>query len=68
MLGMGKDFDPKNVGMVFCPLCNGEGKLPDSHGGLEICPQCEGFVMIKKKETAEEKTIEFRGIRITLPK
>jgi len=23
--------------------------------------------MIKKKQTAEEKTVEFRGVRITLP-
>jgi len=68
MFGMRKDFDPENVGMVFCPLCNGEGKLPEEHEGFKVCSECEGFGMIKKKQTAEEKTVEFRGVRITLPK
>jgi DnaJ-class molecular chaperone len=65
---MGKVFDPENIAMVFCPLCNGEGKLPDGQDGIKVCPQCQGFGIIKKKEMAEGKTIEFRGMRITLPK
>jgi DnaJ-class molecular chaperone len=68
MLGMEKVFDPETVGMVLCPLCNGEGKLPEDHDGLKVCPECEGFGIVKKKETAEEKSVEFRGVRIILPK
>ena len=48
--------------------CNGEGKLPEGHDGIKVCPQCQGFGIIKKKEMAEEKTIEFRGVRMLLPK
>ncbi len=68
MLSMEKIFDPKKVGMMVCPLCNGEGKLPEENDGFKVCPQCEGFGIIKKEETAEEKSVEFRGVRITLPK
>jgi len=68
MPDMEKVFDPENIDMVFCPLCNGEGKLPEGHDGIKVCPQCQGFGIIKKKEMAEEKTIEFRGVRMLLPK
>ena len=61
-------FDPENIDMLFCPLCNGEGKLPDGQDGIKVCPQCQGFGIIKKKEMTAEKTIAFRGVRITLPK
>ena len=65
---MEKVFDPKNIGMVVCPLCNGEGKLPEDYDGSKVCPKCGGFGMVKKEEMVEERTIEFRGKRITLPK
>ena len=26
---MGRIFDPQDVARVFCPLCNGEGRLTD---------------------------------------
>jgi len=64
---MEKIFDPETVGMVFCPLCNGEAKLPEENDGFKVCPQCERFRIIKKEETTEEKSVEFRGVRVTLP-
>jgi hypothetical protein len=68
MLDMEKVFDPENVGMVFCPLCNGEGKLPEDHDGFKVCTQCGGFgIIIKKKEITEKKVVEFRSTRILLP-
>ena len=68
MPDMKKVFDPEKVGMVVCLLCNGEGKLPEDHDGLKVCPECEGFGIIKKKDMAEEKIVEFRGVRRLLPK
>ncbi len=68
MADMTKVFDPKKVGMVVCPLCAGEGKLPEDLQGPIVCPECKGFGIIRRKDTTEEKTIEFRGARITLPK
>ncbi len=61
MFNRGKVFKPENVGMVICSLCNGEGKLPEGLDHLEVCPECQGFGLLKKKETTEEKTVEFRG-------
>ncbi len=65
---MEKVFDPKKVGMVCCPLCNGDGKLPEDCDGSKVCPKCGGFGIIKKEETDKEKTVEFRGKRLVLPK
>ncbi len=65
---MGKVFNPENYDMVFCPLCNGDGKLPEDHDSFSVCTQCGGFgITIKKKETLAKKTVEFRGMRIELP-
>ena len=41
MPDMEKVFDPENIDMIFCPLCNGEGKLPEGHDGIKVCPQCK---------------------------
>ena len=64
---MEKPFDPENIGMVFCPLCNGDGELPEDHDGFNACTQCGGFGIILKKETLEKKTVEFRSALIVLP-
>ncbi len=53
---MKKVFDPQKIGMVVCPLCNGEGKLPEDYDGTRVCPKCGGFGIVKKKETADERT------------
>ena len=65
---MEKIFDPENVGMVFCPLCNGDGKLPEDLDGFQACTKCGGFgLIIKEKEIFKKKTIEFRSAHILLP-
>jgi len=65
---MEKIFDPKNVYMVLCPLCNGDGKLPEDHDGFNACTKCGGFgLIIKREKMLEKRTIEFRSARILLP-
>ena len=44
---MKKSSDPEKYDMVFCPLCNGDGKLPEDSGGAKICADCGGFGLIK---------------------
>ena len=60
---MEKIFDPENIGMVFCPLCNGSGKLHGDHDGFNVCPKCGGCGLIIE----EKKTIAFRSAHILLP-
>ena len=68
MIDLEKIFDPETIGMVFCPLCNGDGKLPEDHDGFTACTQCGGFgLIIKEKEMSEKKTVEFRSKHIVLP-
>ena len=61
-------FDPESVDMVFCPLCNGDGKLPEDLDRFKACTKCGGFGLISKEdEISEKKTIEFRSAHILLP-
>jgi hypothetical protein len=46
---MGKAFDPEKYKMTFCPLCQGDDKLPKSPERFEGCKECGGFGLIKKK-------------------
>ena len=46
---MGKVFDPEKYKMTFCPLCQGDGKLPKSPEGFEVCKECGGFGLIEKE-------------------
>lgn len=48
--GMNKAFDPGKYGMVICFECNGNGKLLNDPGEMEICPRCGGFGFIRKEE------------------
>ena len=41
-----KIFDPERIGMVFCSRCYGQGYIEDP--GLQCCPVCKGFGLIKK--------------------
>ena len=66
MIDKKKGFDPVNYDMVFCPLCNGDGKLPEDSGGARICADCGGFGLIKNgKEGSTEKQIGFRDKRMS---
>jgi DnaJ-class molecular chaperone len=47
---MEKSFDPEKYEMTLCPLCQGDGKLPKPPEGFEVCKECGGFGLIKKKE------------------
>ncbi len=46
---MGRAFDPEKYNMAFCPLCNGNGKLPGKSDGQHVCKECGGFGLIKKE-------------------
>jgi len=47
---MKKKFDPGKYGMVFCPHCNGSGKLVKAFDGFdEVCPKCGGFGLVKRE-------------------
>ena len=46
---MEKAADPGKYNMVFCPVCNGEGKLSKGLAGSVVCKECGGFGLIKKK-------------------
>ena len=48
MVDMEKTFDPGKYNMVFCPVCNGEGRLPKSPVGFAVCKEGGGFGFIKK--------------------
>ena len=46
---MGKAFCIEKYELTFCPLCQGDGKLPKPTEGFEVCKECGGFGLIKKK-------------------
>ncbi len=47
--------DPEKYKMVFCSVCNGEGKLPKKNpGGFGVCKKCGGFGLIKKESNISE--------------
>jgi len=46
---MEKTFNPEKYNMAFCPLCNGNGKLPKNPDGFDVCKECGGFGLIKKE-------------------
>jgi len=47
---MGKTFDPEKYNLVFCPVCNGKGKLPKDPDEFDVCKECGGFGLIKKEK------------------
>jgi DnaJ-class molecular chaperone len=46
---MEKSFDPEKYEMTFCPLCQGDGKLAKTPEGFEVCKECGGFGLIKRR-------------------
>jgi len=50
---MDKTFDPEKYKMTFCPLCEGNGKLPKPPEGFEVCKECGGFGLIEKEGVTE---------------
>jgi len=42
--------------MVFCPVCNGKGKLPKNADEFDVCRRCGGFELIKKESEIFEKS------------
>ena len=51
---MEKTDDPGKYSMVFCPACNGEGKLSKGPAGSAVCKGCVGFGLIKKESNVSE--------------
>ena len=35
--------------MVFCPVCNGNGKLTKAPGGFDVCRKCGGFGLVERE-------------------
>jgi DnaJ-class molecular chaperone len=46
---MGKTFNSEKYNMVFCPVCNGKGKLPKNPRGFDVCRKCGGFGLVKRE-------------------
>jgi hypothetical protein len=46
---MEKHFDPEKYGMLFCPVCNGDGKLLIDRDSFDVCMKCGGFGLIRKE-------------------
>lgn len=44
---MGEKFAPEKYGMMFCPDCDGQGRIC-SHDDVEVCQHCGGFGFIRK--------------------
>lgn len=59
---MGKIFYPENYGLLFCPDCNGKGKLPKNPDGFIVCPRCGGSGVVKKEKKAFEEEKETNQI------
>jgi len=53
---MPKVFNPEEYSMVFCPVCNGRGKLPRNPHGFDVCEEYGGFGLIKKEPEIQEGT------------
>ena len=52
-----RHFDPGKYGMIYCPVCEGSGKLFNEVGERVICKICGGFGFIKK---GEENTVIYK--------
>ena len=46
---MGKTFNWGKYNMVFCPVCNGKGKLAKNPGSSDVCRKCGGFGLVKRE-------------------
>jgi DnaJ-class molecular chaperone len=44
---LGDGFDPERYSMIFCPECNGRGKIFKDIKEFEVCMVCGGFGLIK---------------------
>jgi len=47
-------FDPDKIGMVLCPLCDGNGFIINPK--RKRCPKCEGFGIIREETEKAGKT------------
>ncbi len=45
-----KTFIPEKYGMIFCPQCNGLGKIYGSGREAQVCMLCGGFGAIKNPD------------------
>jgi len=52
---MDKIFNPEKYSMVFCPDCNGKGKIPKNPGGVKVCPKCGGSGLVKEEKEATQE-------------
>jgi len=59
---IGRRFNPDRYAMIYCPVCNGSGKLFEVEGG-GVCKICGGFGFVKKQVSGLEKGFEHTNLR-----
>ncbi len=52
-----KTFIPEKYGMIFCPRCDGHGKIHEDDGEFRVCTVCGGFGAIRNLEDKGIRTI-----------
>ena len=51
-LGMKKGFSSERYEVEFCPVCNGNERLPEKLDSFKPCTRCGGFgFIVKNKRT-----------------
>ncbi len=51
---IGRPFNPERYGMIYCPVCNGIGKLFNETWEGSVCEMCGGFGLVKKQEEIKQ--------------
>jgi DnaJ-class molecular chaperone len=54
---MGRRFNSDKYGMIYCPVCNGSGKLLNGAEGGIVCKVCGGFGLVKKHTSVLEERV-----------
>jgi hypothetical protein len=59
---LGERFNPERYGMIFCPQCNGRGKIFKTIKEFEVYTACGGFGLIKipREKPVDEESDEGR--------
>jgi len=55
---LGERFNPERYGMIFCPQCNGRGKIFKTIKEFEVCMACGSFGLIKTPREKQNSKAE----------
>ncbi len=47
------EFSPEKYGMMFCPICYGDGKTSHNEGEESVCTFCGGFDWIRRESVSQ---------------